>query len=91
MQDSSQLRTGRFTEYTCVFIVRIWREPREIEKAGVEWRGVIEHMPTGVRRYFKDLGVIATFIKTYLEEMGVKPTTRWRVRHWLSRYTKMRK
>lgn len=60
-----------------MFIVRIWREPREIEGAGPEWRGVIEHVGSGERRYLKDLGEITAFVAPRLEEMGVKlePTT----------------
>jgi hypothetical protein len=45
-----------------VFIVRIWLEPREIAGAVVEWRGMIEHLPTQERRYLTDLAAIAPFI-----------------------------
>ena len=44
-----------FEDNTHVFIVRIWLEPREIEGAEPERRGVIEHLPTGARRYIRDL------------------------------------
>jgi hypothetical protein len=43
------------TDNTQVFILRVWRETREIEGAAPEWRGVIEHVPSGERRYFKNL------------------------------------
>lgn len=36
------------------FIVRIWREPREIDDAASEWRGMIEHVESGERRYFRE-------------------------------------
>lgn len=74
-----------------MFIVRIWREPREIKDAVPEWRGVIEHVGSGERCYLKELDEIAAFMVPYLEEMGVKPATRWRVWQWLKRWkpTKM--
>jgi hypothetical protein len=75
-----------FEEHTHVFIVRIWREPREIEDASPEWRGVIEHVPDGKRRYLKDLAEIAAFIAPYLKEMGVQLEIRWRVRRWLNQW-----
>jgi len=49
-------------ENTHVFIVRIWCERREIEGRMPTWRGMIEHVPSGERRYFKDLDEIHGFI-----------------------------
>jgi hypothetical protein len=54
------------------FIVRIWCEPREIEGALPEWRGMIEHVASGSQLYFTDLDEIAIVIRPYLELMGVK-------------------
>ncbi|GAB4280622.1 MAG: hypothetical protein Kow0092_36230 [Deferrisomatales bacterium] len=45
-----------------VFIVRLWREPREIEGAEPLWRGVIEEVRSGQRRYFDELEEIVGFI-----------------------------
>lgn len=70
---------------TYVFIVRIWLERREIEGAAFEWRGVIEHVLTGERRYVRDLNDIPANIAPFLEEMGVGLRTRWRLRKWLRR------
>jgi hypothetical protein len=56
---------------TQVFIVRIWLEARGIEDAPVRRRGVIEHVPTGERRYFTDLSDINVFIGPFLEDLGV--------------------
>jgi hypothetical protein len=55
-----------------VFIVRIWREVREIEGKLPEWRGLIESVQSGERRYFKDLEEISTFIAPYLEGLSAK-------------------
>jgi hypothetical protein len=75
-----------FEENTHVFIVRVWREPREIEGAAPEWRGVIEHAPDGERRYLKNLAEITAFIAPYLKGMGVQFEIRWRVRRWLNQW-----
>lgn len=69
-----------------VFIVRIWYERREIADAKPEWRGVIEHVPSGERRYLKDLEAISAFIAPYLNQMGVKPGIGERLNRWLSRW-----
>jgi hypothetical protein len=52
-----------------VFIVRVWRETREIEGADPEWRGSIEHVPDGERHYFKDLNELADLISLYAPGM----------------------
>jgi hypothetical protein len=56
-----------------IFILRIWREPREIEGATPLWRGVITHLADGEKAYFKSLDKMVDFILPYLEEMGVQP------------------
>jgi hypothetical protein len=71
---------------TQVFIVRVWLERRELEGSAPQWRGVIQQVPSGERRYFRNLDDITAFIAPYLEEMGVKPSFRARVRQWLKRW-----
>ncbi|MCL4859455.1 MAG: hypothetical protein KJZ93_08610 [Caldilineaceae bacterium] len=44
-----------------LFIVRTWREPSSVVSAG-EWRGLVEHVPTGQRRYFSRLDELDRFI-----------------------------
>lgn len=56
-----------FEDNTHVFIVRVWLERREIQDAHAEWRWAIEHVPTGARRYFRDLEQACAFIAAYLE------------------------
>jgi hypothetical protein len=51
---------------TAVFVIRIWFERRQSEKGRDEWRGVVEHMLTGERRYFTNLEEIAAVIEPYL-------------------------
>ena len=67
------------------FIVRIWVEERADETGQGLWRGHITHVPSGERRYLKNLGEIEDFIGPHLESMGVKLGVRWRLRHWLRR------
>jgi hypothetical protein len=54
-------------EPTHIFILRIWREPREIAAAPAVWRGVIQYAPTGERRAIQELADIILFITSYTE------------------------
>jgi hypothetical protein len=56
-----------FDEANPVFVVRIWREPREIEQAPVIWRGVVEHISSGSKLYFENLEEIIRFIEPYVQ------------------------
>ena len=64
------------------FIVRVWVEERAEEGDQGTWRGQITHVPSGERRYLKNLDEIGDFISPYLERMGMKLGMRWRMRHW---------
>lgn len=64
------------------FIIRIWREAREIPDAPVEWRGSIEHVGTEHRSYFKSLREIIPFILPYLKQLGAPLPWTFRVREW---------
>ena len=55
-----------FEENTHAFIIRLWQEPREIEGAAVEWRGMVLHVETNRRRYFNRLDDIVSFIAPYV-------------------------
>ncbi len=43
-----------------LFIVRLWREPGQISLG--QWRGSVEHVPSGRRLYFVSLSDLADFI-----------------------------
>jgi hypothetical protein len=47
------------------FIMRIWREPREIEGQAAEWRGLIERVGDGKRHYFRRLDELVDFMRNY--------------------------
>lgn len=67
------------------FIVKVWVEENAKEANLGVWHGHITHVPSGERRYLKNLDEIREFIAPHLEEMGVKPGTRWKMRRWLKR------
>jgi hypothetical protein len=69
---------------THVFVVRIWSEAREVEGAAPTWRGVIEHIPSGERRYVQNLDDITIFMAAYLVKMGMKLTLCWQIKRWLN-------
>lgn len=76
-------------DHTHSFIVKVWLERTLAENnSQVIWRGHITHVPSGERRYLKDLDVIPAFIAPYLEELGVKPSRRWRIVSHLKRLWK---
>lgn len=59
------------------FIIRIWREPGELEDAGSEWRGSIEHVGSGRRQFFRELDVILNFLRPHLEALGIDADQRF--------------
>lgn len=58
-----------FEANTHVFILRLWLEPREIEGAEPEWRGVIEHIGSEEHCSFRDLEVMISFIAKHFEAL----------------------
>ena len=73
-----------FDERAHSFIVRIWHEPRELKGAVPEWRGVIEHISSGKRRYFRHINEVTNFMEPYLNKIEFKSGTNWRLRKILS-------
>ena len=48
-----------------LFIVRLWREDSQVEPGG-QWRGSVEHVPSGRRVHFVSLDVLDSFISQHL-------------------------
>jgi len=44
------------------FIVRIWIEPREIASENLAWRGMVQHVMSGERTYFRTFEDMVGFI-----------------------------
>jgi hypothetical protein len=59
-------------ERTHSFIVKVWLEDTADETGQATWRGHITHVPSGERRYLKDLREMTAFVGTYLEDLGVE-------------------
>lgn len=70
---------------THVFVVRVWDERHGADDLPPEVRGVIEHLPSGKRRHFTDLGVVVAFIAAYLPPRTQPARGMERVRRWLRR------
>ena len=66
---------------TYVFIVRLWREPREIASAQPMWRGTVEHVPTGERCSVRRVQDVSTLIAERLGETS--PNRPWWRFGWL--------
>lgn len=62
---------GLLEEYTHSFIVKVWLEETAAEAGRSTWRGHITHVPSGERRYLKDLDELVAFINPFLASMGV--------------------
>jgi hypothetical protein len=71
-----------FEENAHAFIVRLWQEPREIEGAVVEWRGVVLHVATNRRQYFKHLDDIISFIAPYAGKRNAHISGTRKLKKW---------
>ena len=54
---------------TYSFVVRIWHEALDSEGHIIVWRGSVDHVGSGERIHFDDLGQIAQFIQ---ERVGLE-------------------
>jgi hypothetical protein len=54
-----------------LFIVRVWREDSQAEPGG-QWRGSVEHVPSGQRIHFVSLDTLTEFMRTYMNT-GLTP------------------
>ena len=68
------------------FIVKLWREQQREDGAQFIWRGHITHVPSGTRRYLRDLNEMALFMTPYLEGMHVRVDSQQRIHGWFSRW-----
>ena len=47
-----------------LFIVRVWREDSRVAPGG-QWRGSVEHVPSGQRIHFVSLEALTEFVSQY--------------------------
>jgi hypothetical protein len=62
---------------TASFIVRIWREFGDGPALSQEWRGSIEHVGSGEKVFFRELGAVAQFMDRHLRELGIETPLRF--------------
>jgi hypothetical protein len=67
------------------FIIQLWMEPREIESAPEEWRGIIEHTTSGQRRAVFTTNDIIQFIEGYVVHLHLQENPQDSMRVKLSR------
>lgn len=52
------------------FVVRLWTEGQGATEAEAEWRGWIEHVQNGQRRYFRDTAEIGHIVASHLTDVS---------------------
>ena len=57
-----------------LFTVRLW--PEALGDGQVEWRGKVEYIVSGERRYFRDWSTLINFLQTVLPEAASIPETK---------------
>jgi hypothetical protein len=65
-------------EQTQVFVVRLWRERREIDGAAPYWRGVVEHVASGRRRFLQETLILTPFVALADENETRSALRAWR-------------
>jgi hypothetical protein len=65
------------------FIVKLWLEDAGDEVGTVIWHGHITHVPSGERRYLRDLDSILSFVKSYISVNGADVVPDRTLRGWL--------
>lgn len=66
------------------FIVKVWLKEEATKNNDTIWHGRITHVPSGEKRYLKNLDEIAVFIQPYLEAMGIRFGLSERIRRYLN-------
>ena len=80
-RSADQHEIEEFEERTHSFIVKVWLEETMPTAGRPVWYGRITHVPSGRRRYFRNLSDIVTFVAPYLKGMGVEFSLWARIRH----------
>jgi hypothetical protein len=73
------------------FIVKVWLEEEGDEAGSACWHGHVTHVPSGERRYLRELSDILGFIKPYVAEIGAQVTRQTRSRSWLPSWTRRKR
>jgi hypothetical protein len=57
------------------FLVRLWEEAREMKGTEPFWRGSVEHVESGKKKYLQDLYEMIDFIVSYTGKRTFGPST----------------
>ena len=68
------------------FVIKVWLEDTGEETARATWRGHITHVPSGERRYLKNLEEVTAFIAAHLETMTTKTQAHGWSERWIERF-----
>ncbi len=69
---SSSIRHDEVTYHSELFTVRLWRERLDDHW---EWRGKVQHIPTGEVRYFRDWAVLIVVLQEMLPDTDTHDQT----------------
>jgi hypothetical protein len=69
-EETGQSASPEFSVHS--FIVKVWLEEEATKNGEGTWHGRITHVPSGRKRYLKNLSEITAFINPYLEAMGIQ-------------------
>ena len=69
-EEAGQGASAEFNVHS--FIVKVWLEEDATKNSDTIWHGHITHVPSGKKRYLKNLGEITGFIEPYLKAMGIR-------------------
>lgn len=62
------MQRTELTRPTHLFTLRVWQET--LDDGRVEWRGRVEHVLSGERRYFRDWASLITHLLCMLQDNG---------------------
>ncbi|HEY6803378.1 MAG TPA: hypothetical protein VI306_07350 [Pyrinomonadaceae bacterium] len=68
-EESGEGASAEFNVHS--FIIKVWFEEEATKDGDATWHGRITHVPSGRKRYLKDLSEITAFIEPYLKAMGL--------------------
>lgn len=68
MEDANLGTMNQFEANAQSFIVRLWCEHEDVTGHPQKWRGHIDHVPSGARRYFQELSAISQIIAEFVDE-----------------------
>lgn len=60
--------SDRSIPHTHLFVIRIWEQV--IEHGRTEWRGRVQHVPTGEVHYFREWADMLSIVQQMLPETG---------------------